>query len=298
MSTFNGERNLVRQVKSILAQRGVRVLLTIRDDGSQERTVSLLKEINRAYKNVEVVFGENIGYKKSFLSLFDYLNKDADYFAFSDQDDIWEDKKLFRAVEKLEKVKTPVRLYVSSIKYFDEQLNFILKKDVTKTKKGIRSLFTRNRYAGCTFVFSRELARIVANNVAENLSDKALPDHDFYVISFAYTYGDVLFDSASFIKHIRYKNSVTAGNGILKRLKVEYTNTFKRDNTRVHMAEVLLESQNNIIESPSPEVVSYLKEIVHYKDNIFNRVYFMRNLSSGILICNLETSFQVLIGKF
>ena len=91
MSTFNGERNLVRQVKSILAQRGVRVLLTIRDDGSQERTVSLLKEINRAYKNVEVVFGENIGYKKSFLSLFDYLNKDADYFAFSDQDDIWEE---------------------------------------------------------------------------------------------------------------------------------------------------------------------------------------------------------------
>ena len=37
MSTYNGEKYVVEQINSILAQKNVRIELFVRDDGSTER---------------------------------------------------------------------------------------------------------------------------------------------------------------------------------------------------------------------------------------------------------------------
>lgn len=297
MSTFNGGKNIERQVKTILDQQGVKVELIIRDDGSSKKTKDILNKIEENSDNVRVIFGENIGYKKSFLNLLSYYDAGKDYFAFSDQDDIWNSKKLYTAVKRLERVSDSVKLYVSGLSLYDEKLNFIKRKDVTNSINNIYSFFTRNRYAGCTFVFNGKLAELVSHYSNLTLSDSAMPDHDFVLASFAYAYGTVVLDSKSLIKHIRYQTSVTSGKGLKKRFKVEFDNIFKRDNPRYHMAQILLDSNNNE-RIPKPNVIQFLNDILHYKDDIIHKILLLKYLRCGIIVCNVETSFQVLIGNF
>lgn len=52
MSTYNGEKYLAEQIESILSQTQVDVRLVIRDDGSSDSTLSILRE----YKKHENVF--------------------------------------------------------------------------------------------------------------------------------------------------------------------------------------------------------------------------------------------------
>ena len=69
MSTYNGEQYLEEQIQSIISQKfknaDCRIELMVRDDGSQDGTVSILEKYQKKgllnyYK------GENIGFKKVF----------------------------------------------------------------------------------------------------------------------------------------------------------------------------------------------------------------------------------------
>lgn len=62
MSTYNGEEYLREQIDSILLQKGVEVHLLVRDDGSEDNTVNILRE----YESIEVIKGENVGVCRSF----------------------------------------------------------------------------------------------------------------------------------------------------------------------------------------------------------------------------------------
>ena len=84
MSAYNGDKFIEEQIESIMRQRDVDVHLTIRDDGSSDETVSVIKKLQVKYPNaISVHVGENIGYRKSFLRLLD-LAVDADYYGFAD----------------------------------------------------------------------------------------------------------------------------------------------------------------------------------------------------------------------
>ena len=45
MSTYNGEKYITEQLKSIFLQKEVEVILHIRDDGSTDNTVNLIKKV-------------------------------------------------------------------------------------------------------------------------------------------------------------------------------------------------------------------------------------------------------------
>lgn len=160
MSAYNGDKFIGEQIESIMRQRGVDDLhLTIRDDGSSDETVSVIKKLQQKYPNaISVHVGENIGYRKSFLRLLD-LAVDADYYGFADQDDFWKEEKIFRAVECLEKEKSGIKLYVGSLKIVDSDMKEIADKDISRIPNTLGSLFTRNRFAGCTFVFQKPVKK-------------------------------------------------------------------------------------------------------------------------------------------
>lgn len=100
MSTYNGEKYLKEQIDSILSQEGVDVRLYIRDDGSSDRTTDILASYQE-HKNVKIEKGNNLGFAKSFLTALDECDE-ADYYAFSDQDDVWEKDKLSTAVQLIQ----------------------------------------------------------------------------------------------------------------------------------------------------------------------------------------------------
>ena len=66
MSTYNGERFLHQQIESILRQDEVDVVLTVRDDGSTDKTCAVLDEY-QAQGLLTWYSGDNIGPARSFM---------------------------------------------------------------------------------------------------------------------------------------------------------------------------------------------------------------------------------------
>ena len=101
LSTYNGAEFLQEQMNSILQQTHGDVDIVVRDDGSTDRTISILEAYEKAGQ-ITLHKGQNLGFALSFFELLKVAGE-ADYYAFADQDDIWLDYKMAYAVKKLEK---------------------------------------------------------------------------------------------------------------------------------------------------------------------------------------------------
>lgn len=131
LSTFNGEKYITEQLNSIAQQTYQDITVYIHDDGSSDKTIDKVKDfIRKNNSDVEFVFlddEDSLKYPQCFITPLIRLPA-SKYYAFCDQDDVWNPDKIERAVKSLEKVEydnhTPV-LYYSNIDFVDENLNFL-----------------------------------------------------------------------------------------------------------------------------------------------------------------------------
>ena len=99
MCTRNGEAFLGQQLESIADQTHTNWRLFVSDDGSTDQTKEILKRFAEThYQSTTIRNGPGKGVCVNFLSLATDPSIDADYFAFSDQDDVWHEDKLHRAL--------------------------------------------------------------------------------------------------------------------------------------------------------------------------------------------------------
>lgn len=185
LAAHNGERWIGDQLDSILTQQNVRVSVLVCDDASTDRTREEVAK-RAATSDVRLVrASERLGSaNRNFLGLIaSDCAGEYDYFALSDQDDIWLPGKLERAIWFL--THRDAEAYSSNATAFWA--------DGSKTKTLIKSRpQTKYDYLfesagpGCTFVFRRaaflKIARWVANNFA-SLSE--LKVHDWTLYAFA-----------------------------------------------------------------------------------------------------------------
>ena len=124
LSTYNGERYLRAQLDSFVAQtifQNVSVL--IRDDGSTDGTATILQEYKRKY-GFCVEYGSNIGTTRSYLWLLEHSNDACEFFAFSDQDDVWLPEKLEKEVTEIQTMdSTRPRLVSTHSEIVDRNLS-------------------------------------------------------------------------------------------------------------------------------------------------------------------------------
>src|SRR4030067_57730 len=83
------------------AQSYKNIHISVRDDGSTDNTVHILKEYASKYPFIRVAYGENLGVIESFFRLLADTEGDFDYFAFCDQDDMWLPDKIKDAVGEI-----------------------------------------------------------------------------------------------------------------------------------------------------------------------------------------------------
>jgi len=93
LCTYNGEKYLRPQLDSILAQSWQHLEIIICDDGSSDNTAAILEEYRQKDQRISLHFNtRNLGYNKNFEQAFQLAS--AEYIAISDQDDIWESRKI------------------------------------------------------------------------------------------------------------------------------------------------------------------------------------------------------------
>ena len=102
MATYNGAKYLPEQLASFVAQTHPYWSLWVNDDGSTDDTALLIAAFaaNHPTHTVSFAEGPKQGHAANFLNLTARVSN-ADYYAYSDQDDIWEPKHLTRAIEWL-----------------------------------------------------------------------------------------------------------------------------------------------------------------------------------------------------
>lgn len=241
MSTYNGEKYVAEQIDSILAQQHVDITLAIRDDGSSDTTLDILNDYAAKHSNITVSSGENLGYAASFWSLLLQADTKYNYYAFADQDDLWDANKIAAAIFAVKKVDNPVTLYTSALRVVDEDLNEQYINTFPRLKPTLGSAITRPRLSGCTMVLTNELLRLCQTIDIREEDGKCLA-HDVAVyLSTLACGGKVIFSKRSYIRLRRHAKTVTGhGKSVFKRAATVLDIFFARRKEATHQAQFLL----------------------------------------------------------
>lgn len=288
LSTYNGEKYLKEQLESILKQTYTNIKILVRDDGSIDKTKEILKEYE-AQDKIQIIEGENIGFSNSFFELLKVSPK-ADYYAFADQDDIWEENKIERAVQVLEKKKRssyhPI-LYYSSYDFYNENMEFI-KHPQKRNKISFENALFECVNAGMASLINEQARQRIVKYPQKQIS----LGHDWWAYLICATYGEVIYDDIAMVKHRMHQNNTSTQDYRQKKKRIEsITNNQHFPKVRIQMQvfadyfyKDLQESQKKTINLflKEPTIINQLKKLFYpkkimniWKEEIVLRIGFL-----------------------
>lgn len=292
LSTYNGQKYLKEQIESIIKQEEVEISLLVRDDGSTDKTIEILEEISKNNTNIKFYKGENKGPARSFIELVQ-KSEEADYYAFADQDDVWETKKIISAIKKLNKTDIP-ELYISSVTIVDENLKHIGKKEV-QGKFTFEGEMIKNFAIGCTQVFNKKLRDTI--NLYE---PQYIIMHDSWITRVCYAIGgNVIIDKNSYIKYRQHSNNVVGykDDGI-KKLKKQFNIAFKeKTKMRVNIAVELKSGYKDLLTKQSLETI---ENLIEYPRNAKAKIklLFNKDFRTNSFTINTKMIMAIILNKF
>lgn len=100
LCTYQGAAFLAEQLDSIARQTHTNWTVWVSDDGSTDATLQIVSTYRAQWGNdrLSIVRGPSAGPAYNFLTLTSLPDVQGEFFAWSDQDDIWEPQKLERAL--------------------------------------------------------------------------------------------------------------------------------------------------------------------------------------------------------
>lgn len=155
LAAYNGFSSIKKQLNTIIQQANTIVDIVISVDLSDDGTFAICSDYTKKYNNVRLLpYGERFdGAGKNFYRLLKDTDLSGyDYIAFSDQDDIWPENKLAKAIEKLQQYDC----YSANVMAFWEDGRQVL-IDKAQPQREWDFLFEAAG-PGCTYVFKRKVA--------------------------------------------------------------------------------------------------------------------------------------------
>lgn len=160
VATYNGEKYLKEQLESITCQLNDGDELLISDDGSKDKTIDLIKEYEKEYKQIKFYNGPGKGY----VANFEFLIKKAknDIILISDQDDIWNSEKI-GFIKKIFAENPDIWVVLHNALYINEkgeQIGGTLFES-RNTQKGFWHNWMKSGYYGCCMAIRKDYGKRV-----------------------------------------------------------------------------------------------------------------------------------------
>jgi glycosyltransferase involved in cell wall biosynthesis len=267
LATFNGMKYLPQQLSSIYGQIGVKISILAHDDGSTDGTLNYLSSLNLSGKISSVSKSNQIGSTRAFLNLL-AMAPDADYFAFCDQDDLWEQSKLISLIELIHSIDKPAMAF-SGRALIDSNDLFIGPDRVQANQIGIRNALIQNIVPGNTLVLNRLGRDLARDNVSEGIEH-----YDAWLYLLMTCFGHIRVSNQLLTKYrIHSENQIGIGRNKLSRiLRIESSlNSFRLDALNVlRSGEKKLSTENKII-------LNYFLALLDSK-NFYERVILLSRL--------------------
>ena len=209
MSTYQGAEFVAEQVKSILLQLPPQGRLMVRDDGSRDSTVDIVRTFDDP--RISLVCGPNVGFSKSFFSLMAEAPSDAEMIMFSDQDDVWLPHKIARAWDHIAASAGGPALYCARQQLVDRTLTPLALSNIWPRPASLENALTENVVTGCTAAFNRE-ALVLALKLR---APQEIYFHDWWLYLVVSAFGNVIIDPEATILYRQHgKNAVGRGDGL------------------------------------------------------------------------------------
>ena len=219
ISTYNGERFLAEQLHSLASQSMQSFDLYIRDDGSTDSTLQIIRQFQES-SSISMTLLEstgNVGTLKSFeILLKTALSHEAyEYFMFCDQDDVWFADKVevsYRAITRLQQhcgSVMPLLIY-TDLQVVDETLQVLGESfwryfHLNPQKNRCSDIAMQCNVTGCTMIFNRSLAA-----AALPFESKAVM-HDHWLALIASALGAVDYIDKPTLSYRQHGNNVSGG---------------------------------------------------------------------------------------
>lgn len=178
LAAYNGEKFIREQINSIVNQDCDEWTLYIRDDGSGDSTVEVIRQY--AAKDPRIILLDGIqtqgGLSENFFALLRAI--DADYYMFADQDDIWLTDKVRVALDAIRRAEmlNPGKMVLigSHNMICDETMNPI-QPDFWYCHSGLEKMLNYNMagvsccLGGADMIFNKELRCALTKTAANRL---------------------------------------------------------------------------------------------------------------------------------
>ncbi len=284
LSSYNGEKYISQQIESVINQKGVEVLLYVRDDGSTDNTPSILRELACKHKNIIVSIEGNLGFRKSFLKALGDA-PDSQYYAFCDQDDFWFDDKLLKTIGLLNKTKSDLAFCNAWIA--DENLN---PKERLYTKKHSIPSFpeslTNSNCHGFLFLFTKKMRDLAIRPPLTAIGIS----HDFWLITIASLFGKTSFSLEDNVALYRRLATSVSKKKPFKQLALRIGSLFKDIGILSHYSKVILDNYQDCL---SGQQKDFLNCCAFYREDSTKKKNLLRNKKIKI-----KYRFKILINKY
>lgn len=212
LCAMNGEAYLAEQLDSFEHQTHNRWQLWVSDDGSSDGTHGILETYRSRWtrNRCEVRKGPRKGFAANFLSLVCNAEISADYYAYSDQDDIWKNDKLALALRWLSTVPsdTPA-LYCSRTELVDATGKHIGYSRSFVRTPSFRNALTQNLGGGNTMVFNHAARKLLVHAGA----DVGVIAHDWWTyLVVTGCGGQVFFDQTPTLRYRQHDRNLIGAN--------------------------------------------------------------------------------------
>jgi rhamnosyltransferase len=232
MATYNGEKYIEEQILSIRNQKEVICDLYAWDDGSTDKTISILKKNNVKILGCSSRFGKPC---YVFFSLVLKIKKKYDYYAFSDQDDIWLQNKIYEGLNTIKEEN--LDLYSSNL------ISYNFKDKVSLVNKSTNE--TRNDFlfqglsAGNTYIFTYNLFNLLRASIKKESITNLEFSHDWFLYALArHNKLRAFCDQRSFIIYRQHSTNVSSSNTsinfIAKKIYYFLCLEHKKERARIH----------------------------------------------------------------
>lgn len=219
MATYNGEKFLAQQIESIQKQTFKKWNLLIRDDGSSDKTCDIIRNFTAKDSRIRFINENehhNLGVIKSFFTLVNY--EVADFYFFSDQDDVWLPEKLSVSLEAAKHKASDVPLLVyTDLKVVNQELNILqdsmIRAQSHHANTTLLPELTENTVTGGTMMINHALAEkwFTPNDILM---------HDWFLALLAASLGEIIYLDLPTQLYRQHDNNVLGARTMDKRFKI------------------------------------------------------------------------------
>lgn len=274
LATYNGAPFLNEQLASIEAQTHAAIDIWVSDDGSTDGTLHLLEAWRSRWSKGKftVLSGPQKGYAENFRSLIVHPDIDSDYYAFADQDDVWEPEKLATAIAWIEQT-SPSRpsLFCSRTLAVTDEGSVIGPSPLFARTPSFRNALAQSLAGGNTMLYNRAAHHVLAE--ASRRTD--FVSHDWWVYLIVSGIGGSVHYSPELLVHYRQHVNNQFGTNLgmsarIRRLRLLFNGRFV-EWTDLNMKG--LARNRDLLTHEAREACDLFGEV--RKSNLVGRIYYL-----------------------